>query len=601
MAALSCLALSAACAGDTPQGDLSGNTEVNLVISDPATAPEQILQLVDFVSYRITCPDSGLTPSYDDSVDLSGYFEVDANANGGPPVWELVTDLPLADPLAPCVISLWVFYEDEVICSGSQLLAIYEDGSLLAPNKADIVLECDLSVNPPSGDADIDGSFDFVHGNYCPQVFWLGSYPSPDPLVLNIQTRSLDVDGTCGQNCDPQTCDFNTNPPTCSPAPDPGMITSTLSAPAENGMFGDDLALDTTYACDPLLPGPTEICVLVSDGDNDCDQMRCITIDCPDLCEGVVCDDVDQNGNPNECTRDRCNPLDGSCSNDPAPDGIACNSCNNTCQAGACTGPAFTAAQTGSALNFVGTLQLVNMTLVNPYSGESLPISGPFNYNTSSYLGDGPADILTGTTLGDFLLVQDPIGTQRICGVETIVSLNSFDAIMLADGFIVLADMVIAGGNAPDVIWANAGNDVLVGSNGTDRLDGGPGDDIIEGNNGADVITLWPGSGFDSIDGGESLIDTVEIFGIQSQVLITPAVNPAYEFDISFLETPMAQVRNVELIVMDDASIDLTLCTGGSGDVCNLCGNDALNGGEECDDGNNVDGDGCAADCTAEY
>jgi hypothetical protein len=270
MAVLSCLALSAACADDAPQGDLSGNTEVNLVISDPATASEQLLVLIDFVSYRITCPDSGLTP-YDDSIDLAGNFEVDANAN--PPVWELVTSLPLADPLFPCVISLWVFYEDEVICSGSQLLAIYEDSNPLTPNKADVVLECSLSVNPPSGDAAFDGSFDFVHGNYCPQVFWLGWYPSPDPLVLNIQTRSLDVDGTCGENCDPQTCDFTTNPPTCSHAPDPFAVTSTLSAPAGNGTFGDDLALDTTYACDPLLPGPTEICVLVSDGDDDCNRM----------------------------------------------------------------------------------------------------------------------------------------------------------------------------------------------------------------------------------------------------------------------------------------------------------------------------------------
>jgi hypothetical protein len=209
MAVLSCIALSAACADHTPQADVSGNTEVNLVISDPTTASVDLLLLIDFVSYRITCPDSGLTP-YDDSIDLAGNFEVDANAN--PPVWELVTDLPLTDtdPLDPCVISMWVFYEDEVICSGS------------------------------SGDAEIDGSFDFVHGNWCPQVFWLGWYPSPDPLVLNIQTRSLDVDGTCGQNCDPQTCDFTTNPPTCSPAPDPFSLTSRLSAPAGNGTFGDD-------------------------------------------------------------------------------------------------------------------------------------------------------------------------------------------------------------------------------------------------------------------------------------------------------------------------------------------------------------------------
>jgi hypothetical protein len=317
MALLSCIALSAACAGGVPQGDVSGETEVNLVISDPATASEEFLLLIDVVSYRITCPDSGLTPSYDDSIDTTGNLEVDASQN--PPVWEMFTDLPLSG----CTIALWVFYEDEVICSGSQVLQIYEDGNPLTPNTADVVLECNLSVNPPSGDAAINGSFDFVNGNYCPQVFWLGSYPSPDPLVLNIQTRSMDVDNSCGQNCDPQTCDFTTNPPTCSPAPDPGIITSTLSAPAGNGAFGDVNAFDTTYACDPLLPGPTEICVLVSDGDNDCDRMRCMTIVCPDLCEGVVCDDTE------ECTRCAATtprPTALRATTATAPAGLACAS-----------------------------------------------------------------------------------------------------------------------------------------------------------------------------------------------------------------------------------------------------------------------------------
>jgi cysteine-rich repeat protein len=606
MAVLSCIAFSAACVGGTQQGDPSGDTEVNLVISDPDTPPEELLLLIDFVSYRITCLKSELSPAtYDDSVDIIGNFEVDAQQK--PPIWEMVTDLPLSG----CYVSLWVFEGDQVICSGGQLLQIYEDGNPLTPNKADIVLECNLSVNPPSGDAYIDGSFDFVHGNYCPQVFWLGWYPSPDPLVLNIQTRSLDVDGTCGQNCDPQTCDFTTNPPTCSPAPDPFAVTSTLSAPAGNGSFGDALALDTTYACDPLLPGPTEICVLVSDGDDDCNRMRCMTIVCPDLCEGVDCDDVDQNGNPNECTRDRCNPLDGSCSNDPAPDGIACNSCGSTCQSGACTGAPFTAdIEFNGTATLSGTQQVYNATLVNPYSGASVPVSGSFQVNDLSYKGTGTADILLGIlpggTQSEVLLIKDLIHPQTICGVETLTTLNGFDVMFLADDFIVLQNMVIEGGTNGDFLWANAGNDTVRGNTGDDLIDGGPGDDMIEGGLGDDTITLWPGSGFDSVSGdlgsgNMSLTDRVEVDAIQSQILITPAANPSYEFDIFYLGRPMAQITEVELVVLNDLSIDLTLCAGTPADVCNLCGNDALNGGEGCDDGNNVDGDGCAADCTAEY
>jgi len=502
-----------------------------------------------------------------------------------------------------------------------EVLSIVEDENELAPNKADVVLECSLSVNGPSGDLDVDGSYQFIHGNYCPKLNWLGAVPAmvevAVPPVTIIETSAFDLDSTCGLNCDPQTCDFTQNPPLCTAAPDPGFWT-TFIAPAGHGSFDAPLATgmpmtggtpidaQSTYTCDPLFPGPTEICVLASDGDNDCDRMRCITIICPDLCEGVVCDDAE------ECTRDRCDPLTGLCSNVPAPPGIACDNCNSTCVLGGvlggmCTGPPFTADQTGSALLFLGTNQQVDMTLVNPYSGASFSVSGRFNYNISSYLGDGLNDVLMGTNLGDFLLVQDPVGTQRICGVETILAQNQFDAMILADDFVILGDMVIEGGNHPDIVWANVGNDTLTLNNGADFADGGPGDDIIEGGNGNDIVTLWPGSGFDSISGGDGIVDNaildrVEIDAIQSQILISPAPSlSGYEFDIFYLGTPMAQIRGVEFLDMSDASIDLTMCTGSPGDVCNLCGNDALNGGEGCDDGNNVDGDGCAADCTSEY
>jgi cysteine-rich repeat protein len=177
----------------------------------------------------------------------------------------------------------------------------------------------------------------------------------------------------------------------------------------------------------------------------------------------------------------------------------------------------------------------------------------------------------------------------------------------LADDFIVLQNMVIEGGTNGDLLWANAGDDTVRGNMGDDLIDGGLGDDMIQGGPGDDTITLWPGSGFDSVSGdlgsgNMSLTDRVEVDAIQSQILISPAPSlSGYEFDIFYLGIPMAQIREVELLVMNDASIDLTTCTGPDDDVCNLCGNDDLNGGEGCDDGNNVDGDGCAADCISEY
>jgi cysteine-rich repeat protein len=321
---------------------------------------------------------------------------------------------------------------------------------------------------------------------------------------------------------------------------------------------------------------------------------------CPDLCENVNCDDGI------ECTRDRCDPLNGLCSNDIAPDGIACNNCNSTCQAGACTGAPFTAdiEFNGTAI-LSGTQQQYNATLVNPYSSASVPVSGQFRVNDLSYKGTGTADILRGLMPGgvqsEVLLIQDLIHPQTVCGVETIDSLNGIDVMFLADGFIVLQNMVIDGGTAGDILWANAGDDTVRGNAGDDLIDGGPGDDVIEGGVGDDTITLWPGSGFDSISGGLSAVDRVEIDAEQNQILISPAANLSYEFDIFYLGIPMAQITEIELLVLNDVSIDLLTCVGGAGDVCNLCGNDALNGGEGCDDGNNVDLDGCAADCIAEY
>jgi len=336
--------------------------------------------------------------------------------------------------------------------------------------------------------------------------------------------------------------------------------------------------------------------VIATDGDNDCDQIRCITIECPDLCEGVSCEDA------NECTADSCDPFTGLCVNDPAPDGIACNNCDSTCVAGACTGPAYTAEQNGAIMGFVGVTQTLNETYVNPYSGEEYFILGNYLVNVSSYRGIGSNDVLLGTASNDVLLVQDPVGTQRICGVEEIQSFQAFDFLFLADLHVVLGDMLLDGGPINDVIWANAGNDTLIGNGGVDRLDGGPGNDIIDGGPAGDIITIWPGSGFDSIsDTGTSGTDRVQVSAFQSQVLIVPAADPSYDFDIYYLGVPLAEVRDVEQIIMNDATIDVSTCTGGPADVCNLCGNDALNGNEECDDGNNVDGDGCAADCTAEY
>jgi len=284
---LLCVVLLAGCSGESGPSGAIGTAEVNLDIVHPNSDSSAEGFNVDRVDYRITCagtvPGSlpippadttGANYDYDDSVDMSGAFEI--VDTGTPPVWQAVMDLPPGD----CTMTLTVWDGDEIACIGYETLTIVED----TQTKYDITLVCTLSVDFPDGDLGVDGTLDFIDGNYCPRLIWLGADPTVLgpvlPAVTNIQTYSFDPDNQCGENCDPQICDASVNPPVCTAAPDPGLI-STFFAPSGAGTFGDPNAFDTTYTCDPLFPGPTDLCALASDGDIECDKIRCLTIVCP--------------------------------------------------------------------------------------------------------------------------------------------------------------------------------------------------------------------------------------------------------------------------------------------------------------------------------
>ena len=177
---LACMGLAVACTTGT-DGDTAGNTELNLDIVNPGGTSGELGFSIDRVDYRITCagnppgsypiPDadtSGTDYNYNDSVDISGAFEVvDTRV---PPVWQAVMDLPPGD----CTVTLSVYEDDEIVCVGSQTLVIAED----ATTKYDIVLVCSLSIDTPDGMADIDGTFEFITGNLCPKLYVLNAIPS---------------------------------------------------------------------------------------------------------------------------------------------------------------------------------------------------------------------------------------------------------------------------------------------------------------------------------------------------------------------------------------------------------------------------------------
>ncbi len=252
-------ALAVACSSGT-EGGPAGNTELNLDIVNPGGTSGELGFTVDRVDYRITCdgnPGAAIAPSqyvgsapdytpcnadadcaleavcvttadaaaigapsaglcaiptsYDDSVDITGQFEILDDRT--PPVWQAVMDLPPGD----CTVSLTVSNPDgEIVCSGSELDLIVEDGL----TKYDIVLICSLSVDLPDGMADIDGEFLFVTGNLCPKTYLLNSLQNSSDVLLGraeIQFRAKDPDDGCGSNCDPQIC-TGANPPVCTPS-----------------------------------------------------------------------------------------------------------------------------------------------------------------------------------------------------------------------------------------------------------------------------------------------------------------------------------------------------------------------------------------------
>ena len=311
LAVLVCIALVTAC-GSRTEGGTAGNTELNLDIVNPGGTSGELGFSVDRVDYRITCagnpgaaippaqyigsppdytpcdadadcrlgalcvttadaaaiaaPSAGLCAiptSYDDSVDITGQFEIVDNRT--PPVWQAVMDLPPGD----CQVALTVSDTNgEIVCSGSEVDLIVEDAAL--PTKYDIVLICSLSVDLTDGMADIDGEFLFVTGNLCPKIYTLNAISSTVPItaippISEIQFRAKDPDDGCGNNCDPQIC-TGANPPVCTPsAYNPNDV---RCIPGFGGGLtcGDTFPSPLCPLCDPVVLGlgpadPNPCCV----------------------------------------------------------------------------------------------------------------------------------------------------------------------------------------------------------------------------------------------------------------------------------------------------------------------------------------------------
>lgn len=150
-------------------------------------------------------------------------------------------------------------------------------------------------------------------------------------------------------------------------------------------------------------------------------------------------------------------------------------------------------------LFFQGTLQQLTITLVNPYSGETIVIDEEKNVNTASYDGLGGSDVLMLTNFGDALFLDDGAGNALVTNVENVLAGNGGDLIIFSSPTLTYGNVLLDGGSEDDIIWGNIGNDVLNGKAGNDRIDGGPGNDLLRG--GDDDDTLRGGDGNDTVNG----------------------------------------------------------------------------------------------------
>ena len=223
-------------------------------------------------------------------------------------------------------------------------------------------------------------------------------------------------------------------------------------------------------------------------------------------------------------------------------------------------------------INFLGSIQQVTLTLVNPYSSKTVDIDDEFRVNVSSYDGMGGIDFMVMTNFGDFLSITDNVGVQVVQNIENFLAGDGGDVINLADSNITYGDVFITGGAGDDILWSNVGNDQIFGAQGNDIIDGAPGNDLLLGNDGNDQIfggegddRLEGGSGDDILFGGSDLglmdldkefIDNITfpdlIEGTDIQNLIPPG-------------TPALGINSDNLTVSYDASATLTFREGFAG------------------------------------
>ena len=151
-----------------------------------------------------------------------------------------------------------------------------------------------------------------------------------------------------------------------------------------------------------------------------------------------------------------------------------------------------------------------------PGSGEQFDVVGMIRV-FDFFDGGSGEDLLEGTSGDDAIFLEDSLSPflesmgPRLVDIEAIRTGDGNDVVDLTSDRYTCGNVLLAGGNGNDVLWASAGNDAIEGGAGNDRLDGGAGSDLLAGGagndtlitgTGTDLIAFNQGDGFDAVSIG---------------------------------------------------------------------------------------------------
>jgi cysteine-rich repeat protein len=165
---------------------------------------------------------------------------------------------------------------------------------------------------------------------------------------------------------------------------------------------------------------------------------------------------------------------------------------------------------------------------------------------------------------------------------------------------------LLDGGDGDDELNGGSNNDSLYGRNDDDRLFGEAGDDLLDGGDGDDYLNggsnndlLRPGLGQDRVS-GQGGDDTIVVHAGDVPAGAEEEIGGDTGNDTLTLDFDPGPVTFPNFEIVDPATNGTYKVTGVEGIIVEICGNGVADPGEECDDDNRTNGDGCDDECHRE-